>query len=185
MTSIIPLPDMEVVAGLLSGIAGRAVQLSKAPPLDLKTRTPKVYGIYRDTATDIICVSVLDLPFAACAGGAMLVFPLCTVNDAIRTGTLEEGMLDTVREILNVCARIFNDHAHQVFQQLCLTASELPADAAAVVRSPAQRLDMEGSIAGYGSGHMTVLVGHGVATAGSIPPQTDKAGLGAEDLARR
>ena len=185
MTSLIPLPDMEVAAGLLSGITGRAVQLSKAPPLDLKARTPRVYGLYRDTASDIICVSVLDFPFAACAGGAMLVFPLCTVNDAIRTATLEEGMLDTVREILNVCARMFNDHAHQVFQQLYLTASELPADAAALVRSPAQRMDMEGSIAGYGSGRMTVLVGHGAATAEPVPPQTDKPGLVAQDLARR
>jgi len=163
MTPTVPLANMEMIAGLLSGITGRTVKLSKAPPLDLKARTPKVYGVYRDTGSDTICVSVLDIPFAAHAGGAMLVFPLCTVNDAIRTATLEEGMLDTVREILNVCARMFNDHAHQVFQALYLNASELPADAAAVVRSPAQRMDMEGSVAGYGSGRMTVLVGHNAA----------------------
>jgi len=185
MTSTIQLPSMEVVGGLLSGIVGRAVKLSKAPPLDLKPRPPKVYGVYRDSRTDVICVAVLDFPFAAHTGGAMLVFPLCTINDAIKTSTLEEGMFDTVREILNVCARMFNDNAHQVFQQLYLNVSELPADAAVVLRSPAQRMDMEGSVAGYGSGRMTVLVGQSAAPSEPVPSETNKPGLRVGDLARR
>ncbi len=159
MTATVPLPSTKIVAGLLTGIVGRAVKVGKAAPLDLRSKAPKMYGAYRDPATQMPCLAVCDMSFCASVGGAMLVFPLSAINDAIRTGTLEEGMLDCVREILNICARIFNDHSHQVFQDLYAAPSQLPQDIAALLKSPEGRVDMEVEVAGYGSGQMTILIG--------------------------
>ncbi len=89
----------------------------------------------------------------------MLVFPLSTIKDVIRTGKLEEAMLDCVREILNICARIFNDHCHEVLQDLYTSPAQLPQDVAALLKSPDGRVDMEVEVAGYGSGQMTILTG--------------------------
>jgi hypothetical protein len=153
------LPSTKLVAGLLSGIVGRAVTAEKAAPFDLRAKAPRIHGVYRDPTTQMPCLVVCDMPFCAYLGGAMLVFPLSAIKDVVRTGMLEEGMLDCVREILNICARIFNDHSHQVFQELYTTPAQLPQDAAALMKSPEGRIDMGIDVAGYGSGQVTILIG--------------------------
>jgi hypothetical protein len=159
VTATVPLPSTKMVAGLLSGIVGRAVTAGKAAPLDLRSKAPRIYGTYRDPSTQMPCLAVCDMSFCGYVGGAMLVFPLSSVKDVIRTGTLEDGMLDCVREILNICARIFNDNCHQVFQDLYTSPAQLPQDAAALLKSAEGRVDMEVEVAGYGSGQMTILIG--------------------------
>lgn len=159
MTATVPLPSTRMVAGLLSGIVGRVVTAGKAAPFDLRSKTPRIYGTYRDPSTQMPCLAVCDMSFCAYMGGAMLVFPLSTIKDVIRTGTLEEGMLDCVREILNICARIFNNHWHQVFQDLYTSPAQLPQDAAALLKSAEGRMDMEIEVAGYGIGQITILIG--------------------------
>lgn len=159
MTATVQLPSTKLVAGLLSGIVGRDVTAEKAPPINLLQKAPRMYGTYRDPSTQMPCLAVCDMEFCGYVGGAMLVFPLSAIKDVIRTGKLEEGIQDCVREILNICSRIFNDYSHQVFQDLYSSPAQLPPDAAALLKSNHGRVDMEVEVAGYGSGQMTILIG--------------------------
>jgi hypothetical protein len=159
VTPTLCLPAIGVMSRLLTETVGRDVTVTKMPPLDLRSKAPKVYGVCRDADRSLSCLLVCDLPFCAYTGGAMLLFPLFAITDAIRTGEFEEDMFDAVREILNICTQMFNEHGHQVLQQVCTTSQELPEEAAAVLRSPAGRLDVSVSVAGGGDGRITMLIG--------------------------
>lgn len=160
MNATAALPATALVARILTGILGKQVTVAKAPPMDLKARAPRIYGVYQDREKPITCVCVCDLPLSVYAGGAMLTFPACTINDSLRAGKLEEGLLETVPEILNICAQFFNDYGRQVFQQLHTTEDGLQPEARTVLSSPAARLDLNITIAGYGSGQMAVFLGN-------------------------
>ena len=160
MNAIAALPATALVARTLTGILGKQVTVAKAPPMDLKAKAPRVYGVYHDREKPITCVCVCDLPLSAYAGGAMLTFPACTINDSLRTGNLEEGLLESMQEILNICAQFFNDYGRQVFQKLHTTPDGLPPEASTVLSSPAARIDLKITIAGYGSGLMAVFLGN-------------------------
>jgi hypothetical protein len=159
MSAIAALPATSVVAKLLTGIVGKQVTVAKASPMDLKAKAPRVYGVYRDRQKPIICVCVCDLPLSVYAGGAMLTFPACTINDSLRSGSLEEGLRETMQEILNICAQFFNDYGRQVFKELQTSPENLSADVSQVLSAPAARMDMAITIAGYGSGQMAVFLG--------------------------
>jgi hypothetical protein len=159
MSQTIHFLSTESVGELFSGIIGRRVTAAKAPPMNLKAKAARAYGVYRDRDKSITCLCILDLPLSVYAAGAMFNFPGCTINDSIRAGTIDESLLDTVLEILNICAQLFNDYGHQVFQKLYTSSESLPQDAAVVLNAPAGRFDLTVSIPGYGSGLMAVLIG--------------------------
>jgi len=160
MNAIAALPATAAVARTLTGILGKQVTVIKAPsPMNLKLKAPRVYGVYRDREKPITCVCVCDLPLSAYAGGAMLTFPACTINDSLKAGNLEEGLLETMQEILNICAQFFNDYGRQVFRELHTNPDGLSDDVGQVLSAPAARIDLSIAIAGYGSGQMAVFLG--------------------------
>ncbi len=156
-TAVLPPPD--VVGHLMADIVGREIVAKRSAPLDLKAPTPKVYGLYRNDKTGDVGLCVMDYPLAAFSGGAMMIFPKDVVNDAIK-GNFSPGLLDAVQEILNVLAGVFHTASHITLQNYCLKRSELPMAAEAPLNVPLSRLDVEVQVAGYGSGKMTLLVGH-------------------------
>ena len=160
MNAIAALPATAAVARILTGILGKQVTVTKAPsPMNLKLKAPRVFGVYQDREKPITCVCVCDLPLSAYAGGAMLTFPACTINDSLKAGNLEEGLLDTMQEILNICAQFFNDYGRQAFRELHTKPEGLSEDANQALTAPAARIDFSIAIAGYGSGQMAVFFG--------------------------
>jgi hypothetical protein len=159
MTAVVsPLPAPEAVAELLSGITGRPMRAKKAPPLNLNGAAPKIYAVYRDSSDHVVSVCVLDWPLAVYSGAAMMMFPKCTVDQAIKSGSGTDGLMDAVHEILNVCARLFNTSAHVGLEQFGAKREQLPADAQELLRAPAARLDAEVSVPALGEGRITILV---------------------------
>jgi hypothetical protein len=159
MNTTLPLISQGKVAELLAKILGKPVTAAKAPPMNLKIKAPRVYGVYRDSQTLTTCLCVFDLPLSVHAAGVMLNFPGCTINDSLRAGKVDEVLLDTLQEILNICGQLFKDHSHQVFQQVLAESDVLPADVTAVLAKPATRLDLTVTIPGQGSGQMALLFG--------------------------
>ena len=159
MTQTIHFLDTDGVGELFAGIIGKRVTAAKAAPMNLKAKAPRVYGVYRDREKPVTCLCIFDLPFSVYSAGAMFNFPGCTMNDSLRAGALDEALVDTVREILNISAQLFNDYGRQVFKNLYTTPESLPGDAAAVINAPAGRLDLTASIPGYGSGQIAILIG--------------------------
>lgn len=159
MTQTIHFLDTDSVGQLFAGIIGKRVTATKAAPMNLKLKAPRIYGVYRDREKPIVCLCVFDLPFSVYAAGAMFNFPGCTINDSLRAGVIDEALVDTVREILNISAQLFNDYGRQVFKNLYTAPESLPGDAVAVINAPAGRLDLTMSIQGYGSGQAAIFLG--------------------------
>lgn len=158
MTSSVLFPNPEEVGLLLTGIVGRGVNVKKSAPMDLKAPAAKTYGIYHDAEADEAALCVMDYSLAAYSGGAMVMFPKDVVSEAVK-GAFSPGLLDAVGEILNVCAQVLNKRSHMTLQKCCLKRAELPQPLAALLDSPADRLDLEVSVADWGSGRMTFLAG--------------------------
>lgn len=153
------LPVVTSIGTLMSGILGRPVIVTKAPPLDLGPKVPKIFGVYRQPAAGRTCLCVMDLTLAANAAGAMLVFPPYAVAAALRAGKLDADLMETTREILNICSRLFHDEVHVILSEIQTELSQLPADAAQVLKTPMLRLDVEADIKGYSDGRLTLLLG--------------------------
>ncbi|MGJ5813058.1 hypothetical protein [Paludibaculum fermentans] len=143
----------------MSGILGRKVVVAKTPPLDLGPKVAKVFGVYRESSTGRICLCIVDLVFAANAAGAMLVFPPFAVATAIRSGKLDNDLMETIREVLNICSRCFHDEARVVLAEVCSDLASLPADAALTMKAPLLRFDVSASITGYAEGRLTLMLG--------------------------
>lgn len=152
------LPATSSVAGLLTQVVNRRVLVGTAPPVDLRSSEPRLFGVYRSAQKGCVCLAVCDLEFCAYLAAAMLAFPLGTVNDVIRAGSLGASLLDTVQEILTLCSHVFDSYGDMVLQQVFDSPSALPQQAADVLRSPAGRLDLTVAIPDYGSGKMTFLI---------------------------
>ncbi|QOY85078.1 hypothetical protein [Paludibaculum fermentans] len=159
MSALPKLPDVTVIGTLLSGILGRKVVVAKAPPLDLGPKVAKVFGVYREAATGRICLCVVDLVFAANAAGAMLVFPPYAVATAIRAGKLDNDLMETIREILNICSRCFHDEARVVLAEVCSDLNSVPADVLQMMKAPLLRFDVSADITGYAAGRLTLMLG--------------------------
>lgn len=153
------LPPVLSIGTILSGILGRPVTVTRSGGLDLTPKTPKVFGIYRKPGGGRTCVCALDLPFAANAAGAMLIFPPYAVASAVRAGKLDDDLLETTREILNICSRFFHDEVHVVLTDVCTDMATLPADAVQVLKTPQARVDVQAAIKGYADGRLTLLFG--------------------------
>lgn len=159
MSSLVSLPQQIEVSRMLAGIVGRSVTATKAAPSNLQLKQPRIYGVYQDRITPDACMAVFDLPLSAYAGGAMLTFPACAIKDSLKSAHLEDGILDTLREIMNIFAQLFNAHGHQKFVQLYCSPEELTEAGRAVLENPTGRLDLNVSIDGYGSGQVTLMTG--------------------------
>jgi hypothetical protein len=154
--SFFPAPD--AAGRLLTEIVGHEIKVRPSAPLDLKTPAGKIYGVYLNGAADEVCLCVIDVAFAAFAAGAMLRFPQYVIDEAIKTCCLSEGLADATREILNICGQMFHTKAHVMMRQCCLKHQELPEQATALLRAPGKRADFAASVAGSGSGRVTLLV---------------------------
>ncbi len=153
------LPTVLQIGTLLSGILGRPVTVVKSTPLDMTPKVPKVYGIYREAATNRVCICVFDLVLAANAGGAMLLFPPFAASSAVRSGKLEPDLLETIREVLNICSRFFHETARVVLSEVCCDLKDVPADAAQVMKTPMLRMDVDADIKGYDEGRLALFIG--------------------------
>ncbi|HLJ51239.1 MAG TPA: hypothetical protein VKU01_34760 [Bryobacteraceae bacterium] len=154
-------PPPETVCKLLTGMLGRHVSVTKSLSWDVRSRTPKLFGIYKESVKGSTGVCVLDLPLAAYSGAALVLFPGPVAEDAIRSGVLEDSLLDGAHEVLSMSMRVFNEStgAHVTLCGVCHQLQELPKEAIAAIASPAARLDMEVSVTGYGRGRMTMIMG--------------------------
>lgn len=155
----IPPGTAETICGLLSNLLGRKVTSAKAAPLPLGRRGPRITAVYMENEDTVISICVCDLALAAYAGAALLMVPVGTAKECIYSGKCSAELLENVAEILNICRQCFESPGHHVCaEQLYATPESVPAPIAAVIATPHHRLDLEITIAGYGSGRLSIVI---------------------------
>jgi hypothetical protein len=151
--------DTEVVS-TLNSLLGRDVQAAKIAPPGALGDAARYLAVYTLDDGTVCGLAVCDLKLAASAGVALAIMPPRRIEECVKAGSLEDDILDNLREILNVTAGILNGtgHPHVVFQDV-LGPNPQPTPAVeALLAQPAFRLDLEVTIAGYNGGKISFLL---------------------------
>lgn len=154
MSTQIPTP--ESVAHLIEGLLGKAVKTKK---ITSWKEAPVAVAEYRMDTGDLSAACLCDLPAGSNLGAALTLLPAPRAAECIKKKSIDEDILDNVREILNVASSLFNKSggAHVSLKAVHSTPDKLPDDVAELVKTPASRLDVELAVPGYGPGKLSIL----------------------------
>jgi hypothetical protein len=155
------MPPAELIGKLLNPMLGRAVTVNKVPYAQLDLSEPATVGVYERDTGMIAAACLCDLELSAYLGAALVLAPQGSAEDAIDAGALPEILLDGHREIVNVASRLFNrmNRPHVKLRELFTTPCHLPRDVANLLNGPAERLQVEVDVDGYGTGVLQLVVG--------------------------
>jgi hypothetical protein len=96
MSAITP----EAAAKHIGALLGMNVTIKKAAPTDLKGAT--AVGLVDDEEKALCCVVQCDLAAAGSTGAGLSRIPAGAVQDCLKKGTLEPGLMENFHEIVNV-----------------------------------------------------------------------------------
>jgi len=151
------LPSADDVSRLLNGLLGKSVNVKKGTPVS-PDKVKASVALYRDASGALGAVCVSDLVVAAGAGAALALVPAGVAADSAKEGVLPANLAENWREVLNVASSWFNvAGSHVSLREVLQPADAVPDDAKALLAKPPTRADFEVEIAGYGSGHMTLV----------------------------
>jgi hypothetical protein len=150
------LPVSLGVRNLLEDLLGREVTVSPAEPPGAVNLRTAVVAVYVDDGLRLSAVLVLDLALAAFAGAALGLMPVGGAEDCIDEKSLSPMLAENVSELCNVLTGLLNRQGapHLRLYHLHLPGDALPADVASHAVAPGNRLDLEVTVARYGSGHL-------------------------------
>jgi hypothetical protein len=153
-----PLPSRHAVRSLLEDLIGRGIELTDDDPLPAKPTN--VVAVYVDDRTAMSAIVVTDIAAAARLGGALGMLPAGGVEDAIDEKDLYDLLRDNCYEVLNVLAAVFNvpNAPHVRLYEMYAPNEAVPSDVARLAYAAGGRMDIILSIAGYGDGHLSVVV---------------------------
>lgn len=156
--STILLPSPKDVRDLIEGLLGRDVTVAPGRPVVPTTEVRAGVGVYVDDQLNLAAVTAADLAFCAFAGSALGLIPASTAEGAAEEG-LTPAMWENFIELLNIGASLLNaDGATHLRLYTTTSPAELPAnDVGELLRGFGHRIDLQVSIAGYGSGALSIV----------------------------
>ena len=158
MTEQTPLPSRHAVRTLIEGLVGRDVVVRDADVLE--SRPSNLVAAYVTDKLQVALVIVVDIECAARLGGALGMLPRGGVDDAIKELDLSGLLRDNAYEVLNVLSAVFNvgEAPHVRLYEMYGPMGGVPRDVHALSQLFGSRMDLELSIAGYGEGHLSIVV---------------------------
>ncbi len=156
-----PLPSAKDVRELLEGLLGRDVDvLTGAPMVDPAAGGGALVGVYVDRLLGLRALCLFDVPLAAHAGAAIGLVPAPVARESAESEVLDPVLEENARELLNVAASLLNgeDLPHVRLDAVYAPREPLPADVAQWVKAYVRRTDLEVTVAGYGTGGLSLLV---------------------------
>ncbi len=160
MPAIVMMPAAQAVQELVSGLLGKRAAVKDGKAFAPGGTSPAIVGVYKRDDEVIAGLVVMDIPLAANAAAALVLIPPGVAGESARSGKLSENLLENVKELLNVCSRLFVGPGtpHVRMKATCLVPPAAPPEIAGFLAKPNSRMDLELSIPGYAGGRMMVLI---------------------------
>jgi hypothetical protein len=154
------LPVPKQIRDLFADLLDREVTLTPAAPQAPGPNTPTTVAVYVDDQLRISAVMVLDIELSAYAGAAIGLVPVAGADEAIEEGTLTETLRGNLFEVLNIAASMFNvpNHDHMRLHEVHPAGATLSPQARAMAFTLGRREDFRVDIAGYGAGHVSIVL---------------------------
>lgn len=156
-----PLPAALEVRELLEGLLGRDVDAEVGtPPVDTRVPNGATVAAYVDDQLGLRALVLMDLELTAYSGAAIALLPAVGANQAITNGMITPALYDNAAEILNIMASLFtkDDAPHVRLYEAYPPRETLPGDIQRWLLAYVPRLDVRLTVAGYGTGNLSVLV---------------------------
>ncbi len=159
-TTATALPTFKSVRDTLADLLFRDVTLLPSDPVPIGPRHPVAIGVYVDDALRMTAVAVADLPLAAYAGASIGLVPKGGAQAAIEDGVLPPAIEENFNEVLNVLAGLLNvSGGRHLRLHATYAPNQLPpGDVMALVRKLGRRVDVALTVAGYGTGHLSIVL---------------------------
>lgn len=161
MASVHNIPAPDAVARLFNDLLGRRVIAKKSAVKQAVTpRSPGVFALYGPTDEQTDGIVFCDVALASFSGAALSLIPAATVQPSVRAGKMADGTFENFSEVMNIARGWFDTPGQPPVKLRRCVASpcELPKDLIAMILKPAERLDLDLEIDGYGAGKMLLIV---------------------------
>lgn len=158
--SALQLPNTSSVANLLRGLLCKPVAVK--PAAGVLAKAPQVHsvGVFVGGTGAIGSLCLCDVAAAAYLGAALSLIPPAVAAEALKKSMLSEGLVENLREVVNVTASLFNvsGGSHVRLRDLLTSPQPFPAEVVSLAAAKAGRTDMEITVPGYGAGKMSFVV---------------------------
>jgi hypothetical protein len=157
-TLVHSIPDANGVARTLSGLCGKSANCRGGKPFGPAPRSPVVVASYVEAGNKLAAVLVMDLGLAASVGAALVMLPPVMAQECLKTGKITDNIDENMREVLNVCATMFNSsNTPRVTLGSVITVEKLPEAIASFVKASAAKLDVEVTLPTYPGGKLSLF----------------------------
>ncbi|WP_029068285.1 hypothetical protein [Jonesia quinghaiensis] len=156
-----PLPTAQATKEMVETLIGRQLNIrTGAPMVDPEGPGGALVAEYVSDTLSLNALVAMDLGAAANIGASLALMPAAVAQDAMKDGELTDILFETVGEVFNVMAALFNQQGapHLRLGTVHPAQQPLPGDIAPWVMAYVPRLDLEVEVTGYGSGHLSVVV---------------------------
>jgi hypothetical protein len=159
-TATTSLPTSKDVRDLLTDLLGRDVDVAPADPWAPSDTERGAHAVYVDDRTGTAAVVCTDLALSAFAGAAIGLIPKGGAMACVEDRELSTMVGENLYEVLNVVAALFNAAGvpHVKLYAVHQPGELPPSDVSAIARALGRRLDLRVSVAGYGAGHLAVVL---------------------------
>ncbi|MGB5540669.1 MAG: hypothetical protein WBO37_11305, partial [Gammaproteobacteria bacterium] len=159
MAIIHPTPKEIEVRQMLTMLYGSKLTVSTGEALATDADCGYAAAVFVSDDGTPVTACVCDMQFAAFAGAALTRIPRGAAEDAVKSGKLSENMQGNLKEVMNICSRLFMDDnsPHLKLDNLYESIGVLPDSARSLMDSVQGRLDLIISIPDYGDGKLSFL----------------------------
>ena len=129
------------------------VSASSAPESD-----KALWALYVSADGTPVAVASCDVAFGCYAGASLSMIPAGGAQDAAESGEISAGMLENLKEVMNICSNLMMDDStpHLKFEKVYNSANDLP-DAGKALLDSASGPAFQVTIPGYGSGVISLM----------------------------
>jgi|tagenome__1003787_1003787.scaffolds.fasta_scaffold19219547_1 hypothetical protein len=152
------LHDIKPFKDLVEGLIGRDVEFALGPMVEPEGRN--TVGVYVNPSNVMSAIVLLDRPLTAYLGGALGLVPIGIIEESLADGLVPENLQENTGEVLNVLAAVLGEvlGVHQRLDVIYPPTEGLPGNVNSFAGDATMsRLDLTLDVAGYGSGHMSVV----------------------------
>ncbi|MGQ0843542.1 MAG: hypothetical protein ACT4QF_05365 [Sporichthyaceae bacterium] len=157
--STVLLPSPKDVRDMVEGLLGREVTVAPGRPVVPTAEVRAGIGVYVDDSLAMAAVAAADVALCAFAGAALGLIPAGTAQGAAEEGMLTASMWENFSELLNIGASLLNGDGAAHVRLYSTTAPEQlpPSDVGELLRGFGHRIDLRLTIAGYGTGGLSIV----------------------------
>lgn len=158
MPNLYPVPSEKDVHEILAMLYGDELEMGSAESTPIGNSN-SVLAVYTNDEDEPSTACVCNYNFAAFAGSALTKIPVGGAEDAADSGDFSEMMLSNLREVMNICSRMFmnNSSPHVKLDTVYKSIDDAPEDVKTLFGNSEERVDFDVNIPNYGNGTITFL----------------------------